>query len=192
VAKSVLGLLGSPLKDGNTADLLESALNGAKSAGLAVERLDLYSLRINPCLECGGCSEGATCVQEQDDMKEIYSRVRRVDAIILASPIFFMGVSAQTKAMIDRCQAYWIEKYVLKKRHYEGMERPKGLFLSCSGSPKPDIFEPATHVVRAFFAAIDYQYVGEVFLGHTDDPELMPRKKAAIEQAFEAGRKLGA
>ena len=190
MAKKVLGILGSPLKDGNTADLLEAALDGAKSAGAEIERLNLVDMKIHPCLECRGCDAGAECVQDDDDMAKIYSRVREVDAVILASPIFFMGVTAQTKAMVDRFQPFWIEKYVMNRRRYEGSQRPKGLFLSCSGSSKPDIFEPVLHVAKAFFAAMDYGYVGEVLLGHTDDPELAPRKALALEQAFEAGKKL--
>ena len=122
-----------------------------------------------------------------DDMRLIYAKIREVDAIVLASPIFFMGVTAQTKAMIDRCQCFWVERYVQKRRPYEGKRRPKGLFVSCAGGPKTVVFEPATHVVKAFFCAIDYEYAGEVLLGNTDGSDLEPRKKVALEKAREAG-----
>jgi len=129
-------------------------------------------------------------VQHNDDMSIIYRKIREVDGIALSSPIFFMGVTAQTKAMIDRCQCFWIERYVMKTRAYEGRRRPKGVFLSCAGSPKPIVFEPAVHTVKAFFAAIDYEYAGEVLLGHTDAPDLGSYKAAALENARAAGRKL--
>ena len=186
----ILGILGSPCLTGNTADLLESALSGARLAGAETERLDLARMNYRPCLECRACDAAAQCTHGRDDMGQIYSRIRSVDGIVLASPIFFMSVTAQTKAMIDRCQCFWIERYAMKKRVYEGRRRPKGLFVSCAGSPKPIVFEPARHVVRAFFAAIDYEYAGEVLLGHTDDPELEPRKEKAIEDARSAGRRL--
>jgi multimeric flavodoxin WrbA len=141
-------------------------------------------------MECRECDSSASCVQKKDDMQVIYSRIRQVDAIILASPIFFMSVTAQTKQMIDRCQCFWVQRYVLKQRVYEGRARPKGLFISCAGSPKPIVFESARHVVKAFFAAIDYEYAGEVLLGYTDDPALAPRKKTALEQAEAAGKML--
>jgi multimeric flavodoxin WrbA len=189
-AKKVLGLMGSPRRDGIAAQLLDAALEGARSAGAETERLDLAAMRIGPCMECRHCEETAACQQTRDDMGAIYSRVRQVDAIALSSPVFFMGVTAQTKAMIDRCQCFWVERYQMKRRAYEGRERPKGLFLSCAGSPKPTIFEPSLHIAKAFFAAIDYQYVGEVLLGHTDDPGLAPRKEAALAQAREAGGRL--
>ena len=190
MVRQVLGLLGSPRRDGNAAKLLDAALEGARSEGAETERLDLVSLEISPCMGCRACESAAMCSQHKDDMELLYSRIRRVDAIVLSSPVFFMSVTAQTKAMIDRCQCFWIEKYVKGTRVYAGKERPKGLFLSCAGSPKPTIFEPVLHVAKAFFAAIDYQYAGEVLLGHTDDPGIEPRRKAALEQAFEAGRRL--
>lgn len=188
--KRVLGLLGSPHRDGTAAQLLDSALAGAHSSGAATERLDLAVMDIHPCLECRECEAVGKCSRHTDDMSLIYSRIRQVDAIVLSSPVFFMSVTAQTKAMIDRCQCYWLEKYVLGRRPYQEGVRPRGLFLSCAGSSKPTIFEPTIHVAKAFFAAIDYQYVGEVLLGHTDDPGVGPRRKKALEQAFEAGSRL--
>ena len=170
--------------------MLDSALKGASEKGAEVERLDLVKLDINPCMACHQCDPGSSCRRHKDDMGLIYSRIREVDAIVLASPIYFMGVTAQTKAMIDRCQCFWIEKYVEKIRFYEGKRRPRGLFISCAGSPKQVVFEPAIHVVKAFFAAIDYQYSGEVLLGYTDDQALPARKHSALEDAESAGRRL--
>ncbi len=175
---------------GNTADLLEAVLAGARSKGAQTERLNLAEMEFSPCLECAGCGPDDMCIMADDDMREIYSRIRAVDAIALASPIFFMGVTAQTKAMIDRCQNYWVERFVHKKRAYVGRRRPKGLFVSCAGSQRPIVFEPALHIVKSFFSAIDYEYVGEVLLANTDDPALAPRKNVALEKARIEGAKL--
>src|SRR4030067_278623 len=172
----ILGIQGSPCLKGNTAALLDAALRGASESGADVERLDLVKLDINPCMACHQCDSGNSCRRHKDDMGVIYKRIREVDAIVLASPIYFMGVPAQTKAMIDRCQCFWIEKYVDKIRFYDGKRRPRGLFVSCAGSPKQVVFAPAIHVVKAFFAAIDYQYSGQVLLGFTDDVAPPDRK----------------
>ena len=188
--KRVLGILGSPCSDGNTAELLDAVLEGARAKGAQVERVNLSELKIHPCLECGGCDSGESCGKIDDDMKSIYSKIREVDAIVIASPIFFMGVTAQTKAMIDRCQCYWVERFVKKKRAYEGRSRPKGLFVSTAGGPKEVVFEPAKHVVKAFFSAIDYEYVGEVLFGNTDSPDSIKRKPDVLLAARAAGAKL--
>jgi putative NADPH-quinone reductase len=183
----VIGILGSPRMDGHTAQLLDAVLEGSRSSGASVERLDLARMKINPCLECRKCDSGTGCVQKTDDMHRIYRAIRDADAMVVASPIFFMGVTSQMKAVIDRCQSFWVEKYVNKVRAYEGRRRPKGLFVSCSGSDRPIVFEPARHIVKAFFAAIDYDYVGEVLLPHTDDPGLAPRKDQALKHARSVG-----
>ncbi|MEM0344141.1 MAG: flavodoxin family protein [Thermoplasmata archaeon] len=190
MALRVLGLLGSPCTDGNTAALLDAVLEGARAAGAETERIDLARLNIHPCYECRGCDSEGACVRATDDMPVIYSRVRLVDAIVLASPIFFMGVTAQTKAMIDRCQCFWVERFVLKRRHYEGRRRPKGLFVSCAGGSKMSMFDPAIHVVRAFFSALDFEYAGEILLPGTDAPDIGLRRSAAIEAARAAGSRV--
>lgn len=188
--KKVLGILGSPCAQGNTAALLDAVLDGASDAGAQVERLDVGSLRIRPCDGCGLCDDAGACVHTDDDMRVIYERVREVDALVLASPIFFMGVSAQLKAVIDRCQCYWIKRFVLHRHPYEGRSRPKGLFVSTAGSSKPDVFEPAIHCVKALFIALDYEYAGEILLGDTDSPDIDRRRRDARRQASEAGRSL--
>ena len=62
--------------------------------------------------------------------------------------------------------------------------------MARAGTSKQIVFEPAIHIEKAYFAAIDYEYAGEVLLGFTDDPGLEPRKKAALEQARHAGKSL--
>lgn len=190
MAIKVLGIQGSPCKDGNTASLLDAVLDGSRCAGAETERIDLVDLNVHPCTECSECDSGRGCRQHDDDMKVIHRRIREVDAIVMASPIFFMGVTAQMKALIDRCQCFWIERYVNEIRVYDGKRRPKGLFVSCAGSPKHQIFEPAIHVIKAFFAAIDYEYAGEVLLGNTDDPELDARLDKVLQTARTAGRRI--
>lgn len=182
--------MGSPCADGNTAALLEAVLEGAREAGAQVERIDLGDVRIDPCDACRECDTSGACAHSGDDMRMIYGKIREVDALVLASPIFFMGVSAQLKAVIDRCQCFWIERFVLKRRPYEGRRHPKGLFVSTAGSAKPEVFEPAIHCVKALFIALDYNYAGEILLSNTDATDIAKRRRTVLEHAHEAGTKL--
>ena len=134
--KKVLGILGSPCPEGNAAALLDAVLRGAESSGAQTERIDVASLDIRPCDSCRECDTLGACSHFKDDMGIIYSKIREVDVIVLASPIYFMGVSAQLKAMIDRCQCFWIERYVLKNRPYKGRAHPKGFFIATAGSSR--------------------------------------------------------
>ncbi len=185
----VLGILGSPCKDGNTAALLDAVLDGAASAGAEVERLNVTDLRIEGCDSCGSCDSSGSCELSDDDMAMIYRKIREVDALVLASPVFFMSVTAQLKAVIDRCQCFWIEKFVLDKDPYKGRRRPRGLFVATAGSSKAIVFESAIHVAKAFFIAISYEYTGEVLLGETDRLAKASRD-AAIAKARKAGQSL--
>ena len=110
----VLGILGSPRRGGNAEVLLDKALEGARSGGVSVEKISLNELTIRPCQECGGCDDTGKCVIA-DDMAAVYNSVDRADIVILASPVFFGELTAQTKAMIDRFQCRWVGKYRLKK-----------------------------------------------------------------------------
>ena len=185
----VLGILGSPCTDGNTAALLDAVLEGASKAGAEVERLNITDLNISACDSCGSCDSTGECEVKGDDMALIYRKIREVDALVIASPVFFMSVSAQLKALIDRCQCFWIEKFVLKHDPYKGRRRPRGLLVATAGSAKPIVFESAIHVAKAFFIAIGYEYSGEVLLGETDRLSTSARQ-AALAKASAAGDSL--
>ena len=123
---------GSPRSGGNIEMLLGETIRPIEDAGHEVAKFKLNEMNIRPCQDCGGCEETGRCVQT-DDMASIADAIRRSDRFILASPIFFFGLSAQTKTMIDRCQAFWCEKYVLKRPIPEGESGRKGLLLLVGG-----------------------------------------------------------
>ena len=108
----LLAIAGSPRCDGNTDLLLREVVRGAEGEGALVKAVFLRDLCIAPCRHCDGCLKTGRCVVD-DDMQWIHTELRRADRLAVASPIFFMGLTAQTKAMIDRCQALWVMKYVL-------------------------------------------------------------------------------
>ena len=110
----IVAFQGSPRLGGNTDILLEETLKPVKEAGHEIVMFKLNYMRIKPCQDCGSCDKTGKCIIE-DDMEQIYQAILEADRIILASPIFFFALSAQTKAMIDRCQAFWCEKYLMKQ-----------------------------------------------------------------------------
>ena len=187
---NVLGIFGSPRRDGNTELLLEETLRGAETGGAKVTRLHLSEFTITPCKECHGCDNTGNCVI-LDDMQKIYPKLLEADVIILASPIFFYGVTAWTKALIDRCQALWSRKYLLKDPSLgkEGKKR-KGFFLSVGATKGPKVFEGAILTVKYFFDVLNADYVGElVFRGVEAKGDILKHPEA-LQQAFEAGKKL--
>jgi len=104
--KHVLIILGSPRKNGNSSTLAARISRGAKSAGAEVETLFLQDLKISPCRACYTCqkhdSKGCAI---KDDMQKIYPKLIRADAWVIASPVYWFTMSAQTKIFMDRCYA---------------------------------------------------------------------------------------
>jgi multimeric flavodoxin WrbA len=184
-----VAFLGSPRKDGNTDLLLQSAVRGVEELGVNVSIFRLNDMHLIPCQNCGGCDETGECVL-QDDMSMIYPEIRSADRIILASPIFFFGVSAQAKIMIDRCQSFWCEKYLLKKPLPEGTYGRKGLLLLVGGMKKERGVECSSATVTAFFRTISVkEHKTLSFLG-IDAKGAILEHPSAMEEVFRAGKDL--
>jgi len=186
----VLGIFGSPRRGGNTDILLEEALKGAQSQGVEVERIYLTDFSITPCRECHGCDQTGRCVIE-DDMQKIYPKLLEADIIILSSPIFFYGVTAWVKALIDRSQALWARKYLLKDSSLgKGGRKRKGFFISVGATKGQKVFEGAILTVKYFFDVLNAEYSGELVFRGIEAKGEIRNHKDAIQQAFETGRKL--
>jgi len=188
----VLGIAGSPRRDGNTDHLLKQVMAGAYSQGAETKTVILSELNIAPCRHCDGCLKTGKCVID-DDMQWVHSDLREVDRVVLASPIFFMGVTAQTKAMIDRCQALWVIKYVLKLTVAlnPGKER-RGVFVSVGGTRLTNLFQPAMTTVKSWFTTLDISYTGELVFSGIDEKETILLHPTALKDAFALGQKLAA
>jgi multimeric flavodoxin WrbA len=186
----VLGIAGSPRRDGNTELLLQESLRGAASQEAQTKTLVLCELKIEPCRHCGGCDETGICIVD-DEMQMLHNELRATDRLVLASPIFFMGVTAQTKAMIDRCQALWVMKYCLglPVATNQGKER-RGLFISVGGRGEATLFQGAIATVRSFFATIDMKYTGELLYPRVDETGAIRNHPTALRDAFSAGQRL--
>ncbi|MGE4274306.1 MAG: flavodoxin family protein [Desulfitobacterium sp.] len=157
----ILGIAGSPRRNGNTDRLLKEALDSLQSGGYSIERIYVRDLQFSPCLGCNACSKTGQCVQK-DDIQYLQERLLAADRIIVAAPVFFMGINAQMKAIIDRMQTFWALKYVLKKPIIAASERlPRhGLFLSAAGTDFPDVFSCAEKSVRNLYHVMDVHYFG--------------------------------
>jgi NAD(P)H-dependent FMN reductase len=144
---------------------------------------------IRPCQNCGGCDETGVCVIN-DAMAAIYGAIRKADRIIVAAPIFFFGLSAQTKIMIDRCQAFWCEKYLLKRSIQAGPYGRKGLLLLVGGMKNDTGVSCSEATARAFFRSVSVpEHVTLSFLG-VDRSGAIADHLTAMAEGREAGRKL--
>jgi multimeric flavodoxin WrbA len=139
----IIAFNGSPRKGGNTQVLLEAVLDGIRQSGHDVEVFRLNDLTYRPCQNCGGCTKEGKCVLG-DDMTPLYDKLLAADGIIVASPIYFYGVSAQTKSFLDRLQALWSRKKILKRTgKWKDEKKRRGMFISLAATKGPKIFDGA-------------------------------------------------
>ena len=115
----MLIVLGSPRKKGNGETLAGKVAEAMEQLGNTVEYIRLNDLNIRPCQGCGGCDKTGNCVIK-DDMTAIFQKVDEADRILLVSPVYFYGLSAQSKLFGDRFQSRWARKYNLKERVSRG------------------------------------------------------------------------
>lgn len=108
-------LVGSMRKGGNT-DLLASAFAEGAKKNNDVEIISVADYKVNPCIGCNSCfeREGNKCFQN-DDMSQIYDKLRDADILAAASPVYFYGISAELKAIVDRLHNPIRNEFKIKK-----------------------------------------------------------------------------
>jgi len=110
----ILGIVCSPRKRGNTEILVQESLSKAREEGAEIELVTLAGKTISPCDACCTCDKTGEC-HIKDDMQDIYAKLLEADGIIFGTPVYFWGVSAQAKALIDRTFAFHIERRLRNK-----------------------------------------------------------------------------
>ncbi len=183
----VLGIYGSPRKGGNSDTLLDKALEGAASAGAETRTLRAASLKMSGCLECGGCDKTGECVVK-DAMQEVYPLFDWAEAIILSGPIFFYGLPAQVKAVIDRAQAHWARRLLHKpKSQWSDYGSGIGYLIGVGATKGKNLFEGTELTAKYFFDALDMDYGGGLFFRKMEEKEAASSSPEALDEAYELG-----
>jgi len=192
MAKKVIGLLGSPLIEGNTAKLLDRALKGAEDAGCTVEKIVVANLDFQACTEMMFCTDHDTCIID-DDMQQLYQKIKDMDYLILATPVMTMGIPGKLKSLMDRFQVFFMAKYVRKKPFIseERKKERRGLFICISGMNIPEVFVGAKMTVKAFFDIIDCQYSDELLISNMDTIGDIGTRLDLLEAAYKKGFNIG-
>ena len=148
---TVVALCGSPRKGGNTDMMTDAFLEGAKAEGAEVEKFFLDEMDIRPIGPVGDVFEERVDVRADDDARMVLERMAAADIVVYASPVYWQGVSAQLKCLIDRQSAYYMADWLR-----DGM-RDCGMFvITAYGAPAEDqshwVIDPVKHWARGFSA----------------------------------------
>jgi hypothetical protein len=192
MAGTVIAILGSPLPEGNTAKLLEQALRGVRDAGCATETIVVSNLDYQPCMEMMFCKEHETCIMD-DDMQQVYGKIRDADSIIVATPVMTMGLPGKLKSFIDRCQVFFMAKYIRKSPLVTPLKKKvrQGLFICISGMKIPEVFVGAKLTMKAFFDITDCRFADELLVSDMDTIQDITTRKDLLEAAYQKGLSLG-
>ncbi|MBN1933466.1 MAG: flavodoxin family protein [Anaerolineae bacterium] len=185
MSNRVLVFLGSPRKRANSTLLADQIAAGAQAAGSGVETFGLHEMDIRPCRACEGChrpnSKG--CVID-DDMQALYPKLREADALVIASPVYWFTVSAQTKLLMDR----W---YALEGPQGSAL-RGKRIAIALTYGDSDPFTSGAVNALRTFQDA--FRYVGADILGAvygtaSREGEIADNQ-ALMERAYRLGQQL--
>lgn len=176
---NILIISGSPRKDGNT-ELLVKAFTKGISQKHQVEIVSVHDYKVNPCLGCNACfkSEGNTCAQK-DDMAVVYEKMSRADMLVIASPVYFYGLSAQLKAIIDRCHNPIRDTFHIKKM----------ALLLVGAASLPELFDAILKEYSLCLKFFGIEDAGKVLVrGVKDKGDI--KNANALDEAYELGRLL--
>jgi len=184
--KKVAILFGSPRKNSNTHLLVEEARRGLAESGAESTIFFLNDMKIRGCQACYYCKRNNVMdCAVKDDMQPIYQAIIESDGIIVASPIYFGEVTAQTKACIDRMFPFI------------GMEvnslLPKGkkaAFIFTQNQPNPVFFEGYMEGFRTALGFVGFER-GETLLACDLDKNYKPmvtENRELMEKAYSLGR----
>jgi multimeric flavodoxin WrbA len=184
----LVGIYGSPRKAGNTDVMLDAFLEGAKTAGGEVNRLYVRELEIRGCLGCGHCDRTGMCIQK-DDMQHVYPLLEQTQHIVVASPIYFYGITAQLKLLVDRAQALYMKRELAEKEGNVGREKSarKGFLLLAGATRGKRLFECSILTIKYFCDALGVAYSGELCFKEIDERGAVLQHPGAIEECRAAG-----
>jgi multimeric flavodoxin WrbA len=185
MGKHVLIFKGSPREKGNSSILADKAAEGAKAAGAEVESFSLHNMDIRPCDACDICQETGVCVLK-DDMQTLYPKLQNADAILIASPIYWFTINAQTKLFIDR----W---YALESTQGSALKGKQFGILLTYGDSDP-YSSGAINAIRTFQDMMRYigaDISGIVYGTASNEGDVLNQPKL-MERAYLLGQKLGA
>jgi multimeric flavodoxin WrbA/protein-tyrosine-phosphatase len=177
----VFGLQGSPRKKGNTNYLISVFMDAAQKAGARTLTIDVTKKNVIPCKEYTVCEKKGFCPIVDDVRDEIYPMLRQADVVVVATPIFFYNMSAQLKAVVDRCQTFWARKYKFKLKD-PGVNMRRGFLLSAGATKGKNLFEGLQLTTQYFFDAIDAKFEGSLTYRGIEGPGDMAAHPTVIEE----------
>lgn len=185
MGKKICILNGSPRPNGNTKELIKSFTRGAEAAGHEVTCFDLQKMDIHGCLGCckGGKEKDSPCVQK-DDMSCIYPVYEKSDIVVLASPMYYWGISGQLKCAFDRLFAV-----AELTPNYENPKKDCILLMASEGNTESN-FAPVRAFYEGLTSHLGWKNIGVVYAGGNMETGDILNKPQQLEEAENLGKSI--
>ncbi len=165
----IVVLFGSPRKDGNTRQLADAFIDGARKDRNEVRVLYLNDMNIRPCQGCLSCAERGVC-RINDDMRDICKYIMESDVVAYATPLYWSGPSAQLKLVIDRSIAFLDE--ALNSR----VKGKRAVSLISCADDDVDACAPAREVFKRIFEGLGMEYAGSIEATGCEEKGSVPKE----------------
>lgn len=176
----ILAIVGSPRRNGNTSFLVDQALAEMEKLGVETEKIVISQHKVNPCLGHDNCASLASCTQK-DDADWIIDKFYEADGVILASPVYYLNVTAQMKAFMDR-------NYFPYKKNIRGKARAVGIIVVGEQMGIEDtLYTLHQFVDWVFFVGKSRRFV---VTGYANRPGDAKKNTRLVAEARELGRKM--
>ena len=175
----IIILMGSPNKNGSTRILVDSFVKGATESGHDCEIIDVCHANIHPCIGCVRCGYEGPCVQK-DDVEQIRGKLLASDMVVFATPLYYYGMTAQLKAVVDRFCAY---NSSLNSRHL------KSALLTVAWNADDWTFEALEAHYKTLVRYLRFKDMGMV-LGYGCGTPSMTRASKYPDRAYQLGKSL--
>lgn len=188
--KNIVALMGSPRKQGNTAFLLDKVIDGANSAGAEVTVYDANKKKMSGCVSCFKCQESKEygCAID-DEGQEFLKAAQAADEIIIATPVYWFGPSAQAKRFIDRFFSFIKLNKEEEKETYISCMKGKGLTLvTTAGGAAFDGADLLVEMMRRVAEFTEMTYRGTIGAFSVEEKSQMEQDARLIENAQNMGK----
>ena len=165
----VLIINASPRKNKNCFFISNIISSKLKERNISYEVFNIYDMNIEYCNACGFCEKTGYC-RIKDEMTPMYEIFNKSKGTIVVSPVYFDSVTAKLKTLVDRTQAFYASKYILKKPSIDRSKKRIGMYIAVGGSNSYDTqFKGGQIVMDFFFKSINTKLMYNLYLNNTDD-----------------------
>ena len=183
IANTILGVVGSPRKKGNTHILVSRILEGATAEGAAAETLFLGDLDIRECDGCHICWKGRQC-SKKDEMNKIYPKIIQSDIIIFGTPVYWYGPTALMKCFIDRFV------YFNCLEHRAAIKGKSAVIAVPFEEEDPKTADLLVKFFKKSLQYLEMKLIGKILVPGVGGRGDILKKPGSLKEGYELGRKL--